>query len=288
MRYKNFSYTQDIIWLPQDNTFINPPTEFNINNHYWWGYSFQYWVGLINQSLQTCLTNLNNLIIAGGDNLPYNTDLSLSGVFFEYDPTTGNAILFSNKTNFVDSINKVSLFCDNTTYSLLNNAFSALEFNSSNEQYKFNFTNNKGLNIYTLQDTNGNDVPCIQSFSEYPISQNWSPISSFVFGSSLPIEPNQISNFLSNDSGIVSNSVPLSINILTDLIVYNQTGAENKGIIQYTPTAEYRRVTLNTSQNISEFFINVYWKSKAGELVPIYISPGGFSNIKLLFEGKKQ
>lgn len=288
MIYKNFSYTQDVIWLPQDNSFISPPTQFSINNTYWYAYSLQYWVSLINASLQLCLNGLNNAVIAGGDTLPYNTDLNLAGVFLEYDPTTGNGILFGNKQNFVDAVNKIILFTDNTTYSMLNDAFSALQFNSVNEKYKFNFVNNKGLNIYTLQDTNGNDVPFVQNFSEYPISMNWSPISSFVFGSSLPIQSNQISNFISTDSGIISNSVPLSINILTDLIVENTQGNSNSGQIYYVPTAEYRRVTILTKNQISEFFINVYWKSKAGDLVPILISPGGYSNIKLLFEGKNQ
>jgi hypothetical protein len=79
---------------------------------------------------------------------------------------------------------------------MLNNAFNSIEYPSQNDRYKFNVQNNNGLNVYTLIDNQNNEVEFIQSFSEYSISQNWSPVASLVFGSSLTIEPNQLAQFI--------------------------------------------------------------------------------------------
>jgi hypothetical protein len=289
MKYKTFSITENIIWETQDLTALVNPSQFSVYNNYYYCNSFQYWVGLINKTLNQMFLDLNQSVIDGGETLPYSADLTKAGCFIEYDPTTGNAILFLNKANFVDGIDKVELYANNEAYCMLNNAFNSIEYPGQNDRYKFNVQNNNGLNIYTLLDTQNNEVPFVQSFSEYSISQNWSPVASLVFGSSLTIEPNQLAQFESgNDNLFSSNSLPLSSNILTDLIVYLERGNELIGRVEYTPTAEYRRISINSANPVQDFNINVYWKSvTSGQLVPIQLGPGGFSNIKILFEAKK-
>jgi hypothetical protein len=113
----------------------------------------------------------------------------------------------------------------------------------------------------------------------------WCPISSIVFTSNqLPIIVSQFSS--SNTTGNNANSALIGNRfalVITDLMTNQQGYRPN---IIYNPTAEYRRITLTGNMGIRNIDINVFWRSKTGQLLPFRLPSGGSATLKLLFEKK--
>lgn len=132
---------------------------------------------------------------------------------------------------------------------------------------------------YSLQDY------FIQLRQEISTIDAWCPISSIVFTSNqLPIILSQFSSTNtsgnSTDTNLIGNRFAL---VITDLMT-NQQGFRPNVI--YNPTAEYRRLTLTGNMGIRNIDINVFWRSKTGQLLPFRLPSGGSASIKLLFEKK--
>lgn len=132
---------------------------------------------------------------------------------------------------------------------------------------------------YSLQDY------FIQLRQEISTIDAWCPISSIVFTSNqLPIILSQFSSTNtsgnSTDTNLIGNRFAL---VITDLMT-NQQGFRPNVI--YNPSAEYRRLTLTGNMGIRNIDINVFWRSKTGQLLPFRLPSGGSASIKLLFEKK--
>ena len=113
---------------------------------------------------------------------------------------------------------------------------------------------------------------------------NWSPISSIVFvTSTIPIVPNQMSSPFIYYNGVLqslsSNNANYA-NIITDM---STDGFYHPSLL-YVPTAEYRWVALESNLPLTQFDISVYWKSKLGDLHPLYTIGGTGCSIKVLFK----
>lgn len=134
---------------------------------------------------------------------------------------------------------------------------------------------------YPLQDY------FIQLKQEISTIDAWCPISSIVFTSNqLPIIVSQFSS--SNSVGNTRNSAQIGNRfalVITDLMT-NQQGFRPNVI--YNPTAEYRRISLTGNMGIRNIDINVFWRSKSGNLLPFRLPSGGSATLKLLFEKKNR
>ena len=134
---------------------------------------------------------------------------------------------------------------------------------------------------YSLQDY------FIQLRQEISTIDAWCPISSIVFTSNqLPIIVSQFSSF--NTSGTAQNSATIGNRfalVITDIMT-NQQGYRPNLI--YNPSAEYRRIALTGNQGIRNIDINVFWRSKTGQLLPFRLQSGGSATLKLLFEKKNR
>lgn len=124
-----------------------------------------------------------------------------------------------------------------------------------------------------------------QVFQEYSTIQNWTPVSSIVFTTStIPVIPNQLSsplifaegNILSNTSGNNSNFQLVLTDLESGEVCY-------KPNLQYSPTAEYRRIALTGSSPLSNIQLSVFWRNKLGNLIPFYLGSGSSATVKFLF-----
>ena len=61
------------------------------------------------------------------------------------------------------------------------------------------------------------------------------------------------------------------------------------GVLSYLPQSEYRMIDLNnsSSEKISNIDISIYWKDSYGNLHPMFLNPGCYCDIKLMFRKKK-
>ena len=105
----------------------------------------------------------------------------------------------------------------------------------------------------------------IQMPQEYSTISEWMPVSSLVFTSStLPVVITNLSNpQLDQNNNLIQLERPGNnfTNVITDLITDKQS---YRGSLLYVPSAEYRWISLTTSQPINQVDIQVYWKLKIG------------------------
>lgn len=115
----------------------------------------------------------------------------------------------------------------------------------------------------------------------------WCPVSSIVFTSNqLPIIVSQFSSFNTTGTAISSATIGNRFALVITDIMTNQQGFRPNLI--YNPSAEYRRIALTGNMAIRNIDINVFWRSKTGQLLPFRLQSGGSATLKLLFEKKNR
>lgn len=122
--------------------------------------------------------------------------------------------------------------------------------------------------------------------SEVQCTELWCPIAAIVFTSNLlPIVPNQLSNPIVYNEGVILSQAADNnfAQIITDLAT-NEYGYRCN--VLFTPTAEFRRIELTGNTPLTNLDVNVFWRSKFGELLPFKLSSGASASIKFLFERK--
>ena len=126
----------------------------------------------------------------------------------------------------------------------------------------------------------------IRQASEVQCTELWCPIAAIVFTSNLlPIVPNQLSNPIVYNEGVILSQAADNnfAQIITDLAT-NEYGYRCN--VLYTPTAEFRRIELTGNTPLTNLDVNVFWRSKFGELISFKLSSGASASIKFLFERK--
>lgn len=77
--------------------------------------------------------------------------------------------------------------------------------------------------------------------------------------------------------------------IITDFSPDIQTGTDSRSVIQYLPTAEYRRIDLKGNVELTTIDLQAYWQTYLGTLHPITLLPyAGSAEFKLCFEKKSK
>ena len=246
LTYNGISVTQPIIYSPQNTAY---------QQFYNYVFSYDYLCLLINKTFTQALENLQNEILINND---------LKPPTIKYDPTTQ---LFQITT-------------DTNYYSTNQQNYISIIFNSAlNNLFLFNFLCN-AIDNYTL--IFNDDGTCNQPLSTIG---NLSPINSIVFTSTLfPIKYDAIGypNIYIN-SQLQQGYGNSTFNILTDFIASELIFTPN---IIYTPSGQYRYITLFENQTIQNTNIQVYWLDKSYNLNPIYLPNTGSCSIKLMFEYK--
>jgi hypothetical protein len=133
-----------------------------------------------------------------------------------------------------------------------------------------------------------NSTPRLYITQQYSTLPMWNPVSSFVFITSvLPINPESISIPVTGDRTLLNGGNNSAIGtVLTDFEIPLDLGFENKPVINYTPSAEYRLVDLNGNAPLSTIQLSIGWRGRDGVFRPLNIGPNGFAQVKLLFRKK--
>jgi len=306
----NVTYTQQtfITWNPQNTTTPVPsPPSATANNlqsnssDYYYCFSFTWWCNNILRTLETCFNDLSNQITAGGETpatvcgttppiIQFNPDnqtcsLSLPSAFFDtYNQAVSPPVVNPNAVKLFFNAPLFGLFssfpANLTSYTApLGATFQILASNfGGSNQISYPVTG-------SLTSVPPTAVLFTQVFQEYSTIENWTPVSSIVFTTStIPVIPNQLSsplifaegNILTNASGNNSNFAL----VLTDLESGDLCYKPN---LQYSPSAEYRRVSLTGSSPLSNIQLSVFWRNKLGDLTPLYLGSGSSATIKMLF-----
>jgi hypothetical protein len=304
------TYTKQtfIDWIPQNSLTVvpQPPSQTanglqSDSGDYYFCFSFTWWCNLILVAMAQCFNDLETLVLAGGD-----VPATLIGVvppFIQFNPDNQTCSLAMPSPFFntydqtvsppVVNPNAVKLFFNAPLFNLFSSFPAQLTSYTATLGRTFQIlaSNFGGSNLISYPVT-GDPLAVpptayyfLQVFQEYSTIQNWCPVSAIVFTTStIPIIPNQLSsplifaegNVLSNTSGNNSNFALVLTDLESGELCY-------KPNIQYSPTAEYRRIALTGTSPLSNIQLSVFWRNRLGNLVPFYLGSGATATVKFLF-----
>jgi hypothetical protein len=113
----------------------------------------------------------------------------------------------------------------------------------------------------------------------------WCPVNAIVFTSNtLPIVINQFSAVTTIGAEPTPSAKGNEFALIITDLTSNQQGFRPN--VLYTPSAEFRRIDLTGNLPIRVIDINVFWRSKTGQLLPFYLGSGGSASLKIMFDKK--
>jgi hypothetical protein len=282
---------ENIKWIPDDISIPQPdaPAPRNYtSNPYYYCYSYGYFLGLINKTINDMISS-NTIPVSA----PFMT--LKDGVF----SITGKETDW--KTSTTGQSNGYKLFFNTELYYL----FSSLPvlkvpepltsptttFNA-NCQVLF-LLNPSGLN-YVPVYTNLTTVPLVPDYygvvssCEFSPIAFWNPIDSIVFKvSNLYVTPQLVS--ANSAFGTPDGKAPTNADqyyILTDFVASFIDGNTYNPNITYKPTAEFVLSDLTNIGELKQLSITTSWKDKNGILHVMNLESGGTAAIKIMFRRK--
>jgi hypothetical protein len=308
-------------WIPQDQ-FSPPPTNTaqtsNVaglqditNTTYYYCYSFQWLISLINTAFSDAFISLQNVVKVDGITLPVS-----NAPFLNWDIGEGLAVLNAdvgtqNTGGFItppltiggtdfSQYSNLSIFFNNALYNIFN-SFPMIQYGYG-DVININGTDVPGGNIqipittYAGQNTNQQPINCFNIDTTYTcaqVSQEYStipimsPVDSIVFTSgTIPVRVSNMALPYVYDGNLIltpSNNANI-ISMITD---FQSVSHEYRSYIQYSPNV-YRYLDMLGNQTLSNLDIYCYWKGRDGLLRPLYLASGGTCSIKLMFQLKDQ
>lgn len=279
------SFTENLIWEPT-NQHITQPSNLSANNkfqnnstEYYWGNSFRHFIDLMNNTIENLTTQIKLSLGAGFNNL-------VSPKFL-WNTSSNCLEVIAQEQYFNENLNPhFSIYFNRALYAKFTSLPAYKNLNNTDKQYKIYMKNDLTTNLIVLTiDTT--DYEFIKTTQEYSTISNWSPVSSIMITTNvLPIVSSQIAtpqNYI--NGSLIQNTIPMK----TEKIISDFATNQNvyKPNLIYIPSAEYRKFDLIGNSDIKTIDINVYWKSRTGEVHQFYLQSGASFSMKMLFELKK-
>jgi hypothetical protein len=124
----------------------------------------------------------------------------------------------------------------------------------------------------------------LQIVQEYSTIALWTPITAIVFTSNtLPIVANQVSAPLLFFNGTRYQSGGNNSNIAQIITDFVTSDGVYKPNIVFTPSAQYRLVSLVGNTPLYNLDVEVFYRNRVGELIPFRLGSGNSATIKILF-----
>jgi hypothetical protein len=290
-------------WVPQDKS-ASVPTAPSLTANglqdnstgYYNTYSYTFLMLRIYETFQTAVTNIlaaaaaaspvivlniPNVPVANWDSSSQKLNLYFQADVFDENPANVGSLLNPAVVECYFNVNLFSLFSSTPAVFFGYNQIQGTD-------WKIGVVNIGDSNLQPLVNPSGSSYDTIVVFQEQSTTSSLSPILAIVFCSStLPIEANQVSTpvVLNNNQvlGLVGNNAATAP-IITDLI--SDTGTYCPNIV-YTPTAQYRYITLYGNAPLTNLDLQIYYRLRNGSLVPFTLQSGGSVTVKFLFEKKK-
>jgi hypothetical protein len=293
-------------WRPQDSSAEIPlAPSFNstkLQNNttgYYNAYSYSYWVRLISEAFEECYS----LLIADV-NAEYPDTFDIDVVrapVLAWDSSSLRAVLYAN-TNFYDladtTIHPINIYFNQALYGLFS-TFSAriLGFGQDfGEDVRLTMIDQGGTNVQPLIPQQATPIPpapyetylAISIYQETSTVSSLTPITAFVITSNtLPIELHQVSTpiVLSDNINLIQKTNNSATSpIIADFVSDKGTYTPN---ILYTPTAQYKLITLYGNAPLHNIDLQLYYRLRDGSLTPFILQSGGSVTCKLVFLKKK-
>jgi hypothetical protein len=290
--FQTFVQQTFLVFVPQNNQAVvpAPPSQTltglqNNETGYYDIFNYQYWILLVNNTFQACYTALNAQVVGAGLVLP-----SPNVPVLSWDTQTNIAILNADQAGYDDTAaNYIEIFFNSSLFNLFSSFPFIIESNNalvSGKNARIIMSGFGGANIVQFPPV-APTYTALQIVQEYSTLALWTPITSIVFTSNtLPIVANQVSAPLLFNDGKRFQSGGNNSNIsqiITDFVSNNGIYKPN---VVYIPSAQYRLVNLVGNTPLYNIDIEVFYKNRVGEFIPIRLASGGTATLKILFTRK--
>lgn len=290
--FQTFTEQTFLTYIPQNKQAIipAPPSQTlsglqNNDTGYYDIYNYQYWILLVNNTFQTCFTDLNTQVVGAGLVLPSGFAPTMS-----WDTQTNLAILNADQAGYNDTTaNYIGVYFNPALW----NYFSSFPFIIESNDV---VPNGKNTRIIMSGFGGANVVPfppvaptytALQIVQEYSTVSLWTPVTSIVFTSNtLPIVANQVSAPLLFFNGKRFQSGGNNSNIAQIITDFVASDGIYKPNLVYIPSAQYRLVDLVGNSPLYNIDIEVFYKNRVGEFIPLRLGSGGTATVKILFTRK--
>lgn len=290
--FQSFLQQTFITFVPQNNQAIvpAPPSQTlsglqNNETGYYDIFNYQYWILLVNNTFQQCFTALNAQVVAAGLVLPTPNSPVMS-----WDIQNNIAILNADQAGYDDTTaNKIDIYFNPPLFNIFSSfpfIIESTDVVAGGKNARIIMSGFGGANVVQFPPVAPTYV-ALQIVQEYSTLALWTPITSIVFTSNtLPIVANQVSAPLLFFDGKRFQSGGNNSNIaqiITDFVANNGIYKPN---VVYIPSAQYRLVDLVGNSPLYNIDIEVFYKNRVGEFIPIRLNSGGTATIKILFTRK--
>ena len=305
---QSYYFSRNINFEPENSIqpIPSPPVvSQNVSNDYYYVYTYEHWVRLINKTLNSLFLDVQTYATNSGH--PF------TGYppFMTYEASTGLFSMYYDTTLFGTSVVNVQLndpfmqlFSNDNFYGL----FSSFNFTVPLPQNFTHGQNTNTPNLFVVQNKLNSNIWKPNAFigfptladSYYKMTQNyvttsslWSPVSSIVFTtgqlpvlnetSSAPVRFGLANN---NISSIANNFTP----IIADVALPIKRAEDYNNLIFYEPNGEYRMASMLGGANgvITNIDIQVFWKNRLdNRLYPLRMFNYSNVSMKMLFRKKK-
>jgi hypothetical protein len=272
-----------VYWISSDLRLSKPPSPITkpyLYTEYFWNYSYDYFIDLLNKSLFYAIDKM----IPNFSPMPY---FKYDNGFFTFcaprnfrtDPITGAyydlALNYSFKIELNEPLYNLlsgmpSLFTTNDTYQLL--VYPVGDASNVIPQYNSLAVGSSATSNYFKMTQN------------YKSALLWNPVTSVVFVTqNLPVVNELWSQpYVYGIDPIPETNNASFLNTLFEISLGRRADPQ----INYHPLAQYFLTSLLGRQTLSEIQIQTFWRDDVGQLHEFFIEAGSSFNIKIMFRKK--
>ena len=256
-------------------------------------YNYEFFLFNVNTCMTSCFNNLKAKVLAINPMAFFPPNRP----FITWDTTQNVAVITAESLYFDESpLNLtpiVRIYMNPAMFNLFSSfpmVFFGFEGVTFGRNFLLGLVNIGTLNQVTITVPYSNPIisyNAIQSFQEYSTISAWSPIQAIVFTSNtLQVQPTNVSPtvVINNNTATTPTNNSATANIITDLVT---TSSQYSPSILYTPTAQYRMISLSGTSPLTNLDIQIYYRLRDGSLIPFVLSSGGSVSLKLGFFLKK-
>ena len=276
LSYKTNAYQAFLEFIPQNQgVSVKPPTTGqDMSNEYYFVSNYNYFVELMNTTLQTAYNGLKNSADLPSSVAPY----------LIYDPST-RQLVFNADTNYDVKANAdpIYIYMNNKMRRMLS-GFETINFGEKQPNgmnYRLNIYNNNNYNI--LQQADGSSI--LQSYEQYNSILTWNPIACVALEAyGIPLNQTNLPDPIQygTNNTLQALSTNLQRPYITDFTV--SPSDEYLPAVDYTAGNNHRWIDLVGHQPIGgNIEIRVIWRDKYGNSYPLYLSSDASADLKLVF-----
>ena len=330
---KTFYVSSPIIYYPENATYgtlANGPKpqapfkEQDVSTDYYFVYSYEHWVNLVNKTFQLIFTNLQTLVTsAGGGTLtsfcPYMTyepSTGLFNIYYDANSFGNNPSPYGNFQLNSGTGESMRLYSNNNSYGLFS-SFNSLYVNTpiSYDYSKEVYTGVTGKgninepNLYIVENKLNTNIWNPNLYSSFPtlatayykMAENfvntgciWNPINSIVFTSGqLPVVNEALSTPVKYGNSNIDTTITSSnfTPTIADLAINTRKAEDYSNLIFYEPNGEFKMASMLGGSNgyITNIDIQVFWKNRLdNKLYPIRMFNYSSVSMKMMFRRKNK